>query len=133
MSKSKPTYQQLDKRLAAVEPVIEALRIHEVDAVVGEGKIAFLLLRKVEEAWLESNGECSAIFNLGGIGMIQADTPSLRFTRVNAKFCEITGYSAEELLTKTYIDLTHPQDHKRVIKTISRVIRGETDSWSKEK
>lgn len=133
MRKTKPTYQQLEKRLAAAEPIIEALKRQEVDAVVGEEKIAFLLLRKVEEAWVESNGEFSAMFDLDGIGMIQADTPDFRFTRVNPKFCEIAGYSAEELLTKTYIGLTHPQDRKRDLKDLARVIRGKTDSWSIEK
>src|SRR3990172_8369089 len=113
MRKTKPTYQQLEKRLAVVEPIIEALKRQEVDAIVGEGKIAFLLLRKVEEAWLETNGEFSVMFDLDGIGMVQADTPAFRFTRVNPKFCEIAGYSAEELLTKTYIGLTHPRDRRR--------------------
>ena len=133
MKKTKPTYQQLEKRLSAVEPIIEALKRQQVDAVVGEEKIAFLLLRKVEEAWLESDGEFSAMFNLDGIGMIQADPPAFRFTRVNPKSCEITGYSAEELLTKSYIGLTHPQDRKRDLKEIARVIRGKTDAWSIEK
>jgi PAS domain S-box-containing protein len=133
MRKTRPTYQQLEKRLAAAEPIIEALKRQEVDAVVGEEKIAFLLLRKVEEAWLESNEEFSAMFDLDGIGMIQANTPAFRFTRVNPKFCEIAGYSAEELLTKTYIGLTHPQDRKRDLKEVARVIRGKTDSWSIEK
>lgn len=133
MKNIKPTYRQLEERLAAAEPIIKALKSHEVDAVVGEKKIAFLLLRKVEEAWLESHGEFSAIFDLNGIGMIQADAPAFRFTRVNMKFCEISGYSTEELLTKTYIGLTHPQDRKRDLKEVARVIRGKTDSWSIEK
>jgi PAS domain S-box-containing protein len=92
-----------------------------------------LLLRKVEEAWQESNGEFSAMFDLGGIGMIQADAPAFRFTRANPKFCEIVGYSADELQTKTYIELTHPRDRKRDLKAIARVIRGKTDSWFIEK
>ena len=50
MSKRKVTYPQLEKRLAEAAAVIEALRRHEVDAVVGEGKIAFLLVRDVAEA-----------------------------------------------------------------------------------
>ncbi|MEK7730683.1 MAG: PAS domain S-box protein, partial [Planctomycetota bacterium] len=133
MRKTKPTYQQLEKRLAAAEPIIEALKRQEVDAVVGEEKIAFLLLRKVEEALLESSGEFNAMFDLYGIGMVQADTPAFRFTRVNPKFCEIAGYSAEELLTKTYIDFSHPQDRKRDLMELARVIRGKTDSWSTEK
>ena len=133
MRKTKPTYRQLEKRLATVEPIIEALKRQEVDAVVGEEKIAFLLLRKVEEAWLENSGEFSSMFDLEGIGMIQADPPAFRFTRVNPKFCEIAAYSAEELLTKTYIGLTHPQDRQRELKEVARVIRGKTDSWSIEK
>ncbi len=133
MRKTKPTYQQLEERLAAAEPIIEALKRQEVDAVVGEEKIAFLLLRKVEEAWLESNGEFSALFGLDGIGLIQADTPAFRFSRVNPRFCEIVGYSAEELLTTSYIDLTHPQDREKDLKALAQVIHGKTDAWSIEK
>ena len=133
MSKTKPTYQELEKRLAAAEPIVEALKRHEVDAVVGEEKIAFLLLREVGEALLNSEAGFRAMFELSGVGMVQADTPDFRFTRINQKFCEIAGYCAEELLTKTYIDLTHPQDRRRDMKGLARVLRGKNDSWSIEK
>ena len=113
MSKTKPTYQELEKRLAVAESIVKALKNHEVDAVVGEEKIAFLLLREVEEALRISDAGFRAMFELSGVGMIQADAPGFRFTRVNQKFCEIAGYSAEELLAKTYIGLTHPEDRQR--------------------
>ena len=133
MNKSKPTYQELEKRLAAAESIAEALKNHEVDAVVGEEKIAFLLLQGVEEALLISDAGFRAMFELFGIGMVQADTPDFRFTRVNQKFCEIAGYSAEELLTKTYIGLTHPLDRRRDMSELTRVLRGKADLWSIEK
>ena len=133
MSKTKPTYQELEKRLAAAGAIAEALKNHEVDAVVGEEKIAVLLLREVEETLRISDAGFRAMFELPGIGMIQADTPDFRFTRVNRKFCEIAGYSAEELLTKTYIGLTHPQDRQRDMSTLTQVLRGKADSWSIEK
>jgi PAS domain S-box-containing protein len=133
MNKKKPTYQELEKRLAAAEPIIEALKNHEVDAVVGEEKIAFLLLREVEEALRISDAGFRAMFDLCGIGMVQADTPAFRFTRVNQKFCEMAGYSAEELLTRTYIDLTHPQDRRRDMSNLALVLRGKADSWFIEK
>ena len=123
MSKSKPTYQELEKRLAAAESIVKALKNHEVDAVVGEEKIAVLLLREVEETLQLSDAGFRAMFELSGIGMVQADTPAFRFTRVNQKFCEIAGYSAEELLTKTYIGLTHPQDRQRDMSGLTRVLR----------
>lgn len=133
MSKAKPTYQQLEKRLSEIEPVIEALTHHQVDAVVGEGKIAFLLLQGVEEALLKSQAEFRAMFDLSGVGMAQADAPAFRFTRVNPRLCEMTGYSAQELLTKTWLETTHPQDRPRGMKELARVLRGKADCWSIQK
>ena len=133
MNKNKPTYRELEQRLAAAEPIVEALRRHEVDAVVGEEKIAFLLLRGVEDALLTSEAGFRAMFDLPGIGMIQADTPDFHFTRVNQKFCEITGYSAKELLTMTYLGLTDPRDRQRDMTGLAQVLRGQNDLWSIEK
>ena len=73
------------------------------------------------------------MFELPGVGMIQADAPGFHFTRVNQKFCEITGYSAEQLLTETYIGLTHPEDRRRDMSELARVLRGKVNSWSIEK
>jgi PAS domain S-box-containing protein len=133
MSRTKPTYQELEARLAVVEPIVKALKNHEVDAVVGEEKIAFLLLSEVEKALRISDAGFRAMFELSGVGMIQADAPGFRFTRVNQKFCEIAGYSAEELLSKTYIGLTHPEDCQRDMAELARILRGTADSWSIEK
>ena len=133
MSKSRPTYQELEKRLAAAEPIVDALKHHEVDAVVGVEKIAFLLLREVREELVNSEAGFRAMFELSGVGMLQADSPAFRFTRVNQKFCEIAGYSAEELLTKTYIGLTHPQDRQRDMDALAKVLLAKTNSWSIDK
>ena len=133
MSKSRPTYQELEKRLAAAEPIVDALKHHEVDAVVGAEKIAFLLLREVREELVNSEAGFRAMFELSGVGMLQADSPAFRFTRVNQKFCEIAGYSAEELLSKTYIGLTHPQDRQRDMDALAKVLQAKTNSWSIDK
>ena len=133
MNKKKPTYKELENRLAAAESIIEALKHHEVDAVVGENKIAFLLLREVTEALKNSEAGFLAMFGLAGVGMFQADSPAFQFTRVNQKFCEITGYSANELLAKTYIGLTHPQDRRRDLNALTRVLRAKTECWTVEK
>jgi PAS domain S-box-containing protein len=133
MSKTKPTYQDLETRLAAAESVVDVLKNHEVDAVVGEDAIAVLLLREVEAALRISDAGFRAMFELSGVGMIQADTPGFRFTRVNQKFCEIVGYSADELLNTPYLGLTHPEDHRRDMAELARVLRGQSDAWSIEK
>ncbi len=133
MSKTKPTYQELEERLAVAESIVKALKNQEVDAVVGETTIAFLLLREVEEALRISDAGFRAMFELSGVGMIQADAPGFRFTRVNQKFCEIAGYSAEELMTKTFVGLTHPEDRRRDMAELARILRGTADSWCMEK
>ena len=133
MNTNRPTYEELAQRLAAAEPIIEALKNHEVDAVVGKEKIAVLLLREVGEELQSSDASFRAMFDLAGIGMVQADTPALRFTKVNRTFCEMTGYSAAELLAKTYLELTHPQDRPRGMRELARILRGHADSWSLEK
>lgn len=133
MSKAKPTYQDLEQRLAVAEPIVQALKNNEVDAIVGRQKIAFLLLSEVEKALRISDAGFHAMFELSGIGMLQADAPAFRFTRVNEKFCEIAGYSAEELLTKTYIGLTHPDDRQRDMCEFAQVLRGKADAWAIEK
>ena len=133
MSRNRPTYQELEKRLAAAEPIIEALKRHEVDAVVGKEKIAVLLLREVGEELHHSDAAFRAMFDLGGVGMIQADAPAFRFTRVNQKFCEMMGYSAPELLAKAYLEITHPHDRAGAMRELARVLRGEADSWATEK
>jgi PAS domain S-box-containing protein len=133
MSKTRPTYKELEARLAEAEAVVDVLKNHEVDAVVGEEKIAVLLLREVEDALRISDAGFRAMFELSGVGMIQADTPGFQFTRVNAKFCEMMGYSAEELLPKTFMGLTHALDRRRDMRELARVLRGEADSWTMAK
>jgi PAS domain S-box-containing protein len=132
-AQSKPSYQELEKRLAVAEPIVEALKRHEVDAVVGEEQIAFLLLREVREALVNSQAGFAAMFMLPGVAVAQADSPAFRFTRVSQKFCDITGYSAVELLASTYIGFTHPQDRQRDMKGFAQVLQGKADSWSIEK
>jgi PAS domain S-box-containing protein len=133
MSKGQTTYHELEKRLAEAESIVEVLKRHEVDAVVGKNKIAFLLLQEVTEALRNSEAGFRAMFELPGVGMFQADAPAFRFTRISPAFSEMTGYPAEELLTMNLIGLTHPQDRVRHMTRLAGMLRGGTDSWSIEK
>jgi signal transduction histidine kinase/ActR/RegA family two-component response regulator len=45
----RPTYEELESRLAHAEGVIEAIRRHEVDAVLGDQQVAYLRLQEVED------------------------------------------------------------------------------------
>jgi two-component system CheB/CheR fusion protein len=43
------------------------------------------------------------------VGICEIDLEG-HYQRVNDRFCEITGYTREELLTKRFQDITHPND-----------------------
>jgi PAS domain S-box-containing protein len=88
--------------------------------------------KRSEDALRASEAEYRAIFELAGVGNAQSDPETGRLVRVNPKFCEITGYSAEELLGMTFLEITHPDDRTKDVERFRRMIRGE-DDYSVEK
>jgi PAS domain S-box-containing protein len=56
-----------------------------------------------------------------------------RFLRVNQRFCEITGYTQEELLARTYRDITHPDDMELHLALARQVVAGEIPWYALEK
>lgn len=89
--------------------------------------------RRAELALAASEREFRAMFELAATGMAQADPTTRRFLRVNRRFCQITGFSEEELLERTYGDITHPEDRGRDLALTDPVRRGENDTWEIEK
>jgi two-component system, chemotaxis family, CheB/CheR fusion protein len=67
------------------------------------------------------------MFDRADIGMALTEISTRRFLRVNAKLCEITGYSEEELLNTTAIELTHPDDREADAVSFEGYVRRETD------
>ena len=65
-----------------------------------------------------------------GIAHVAADGS---FQRVNGKFCNIIGYSQEEMLTLTFQGITHPDDLDIDLQHLQQVLKGERESYSIEK
>ena len=59
--------------------------------------------------------------------------PDGRFTRVNRRLCEISGYSADELLEMTVSQLTHPDDLAHDAELLDAFSRGLTSKYENEK
>jgi PAS domain S-box-containing protein len=64
---------------------------------------------QAEEARRESEETFRQAFEYANIGMALIH-PDGSFLKVNAALSEMLGYPQEELLTKSFIDLTHPDD-----------------------
>lgn len=65
-----------------------------------------------------------------GIAYVAADG---RWLQVNQKLCEIVGYTREELLAKTFQDITHPDDVPASLECFHRLQAGEIQTCSLEK
>lgn len=73
-----------------------------------------------------------ALWTQTTMGMIQLDTCH-RLIRVNDRFCEIVGYSEAELLGRSIVDITHPDDLNINLLLGEQLFRGEIPSYSLEK
>ncbi|WP_392533918.1 PAS domain S-box protein [Nostoc sp. C117] len=90
---------------------------------------------RVEQRTLElqeSEAELRAIFNQAAVG-IKLESLDGRFLKVNQKLCEILGYSQEDLLNKTYMDITYSDDIQCHLNNLQKLISGEVETFSIEK
>lgn len=65
-----------------------------------------------------------------GIAHVNADG---QFIRVNDELCNLLGYSAAELLTMRFQQLTHPMDLSREQELLHEVLQGSRQSYTLEK
>jgi PAS domain S-box-containing protein len=53
--------------------------------------------------------------------------PDGRWLRLNPKFCEIVGYTQEELLKIRFQDITHPDDLAADVAQAEKIVAGQSD------
>src|SRR6202790_1084314 len=65
--------------------------------------------RRVEDALRTSEERLRATFNQAAVGIVVADLNG-RFLEANPRFCDILGYSFDELQQLTFAQIVHPED-----------------------
>lgn len=65
---------------------------------------------KAQHALHKSEERFRAMFEISTVGQAEVDPQTYRYLTVNSRLCEITGYSREELVGMSVLDLTHPED-----------------------
>jgi PAS domain S-box-containing protein len=88
--------------------------------------------KRAEEALRTSEERFRSYFQLGLVGMA-ITSPTKGVLEVNDEFCRILGYSREELLKKTWAEMTHPDDLAADVASFERVVAGEIDSYTLDK
>jgi PAS domain S-box-containing protein len=89
--------------------------------------------KRAEEALRQSDVEYRAIFENAAVGQVLLDAETGRFLRVNRKFCEITGYTEDELRGLTFTEITYGEDRERERASFERMVHGEIQEYSTEK
>ena len=88
--------------------------------------------QKSVEAVPDSEARFRAIFENAAVGISRV-APDGRWLEVNQRLCDIVGYTREELMTKTFTDITHPEDLKADLRAMRRMLDGEIETYLREK
>ncbi len=73
-----------------------------------------------------------ATFGNAAVGIAHV-APDGSWLRVNRRLCEITGYAKNELLAKTFQDITHPEDLEADLAQLRRMADSGVDTYNREK
>lgn len=89
--------------------------------------------RLADEQIQAKHEQFRAYFNTMAVGAVQLDA-SGRFELVNDRYCEITGYSPDELIGRMKpSEMTHPDDAEAEQAQIYRIEQGDADTREIEK
>lgn len=87
---------------------------------------------RTEIALRASEQHFRAAFNQAAVGMAVAALDG-RFEEVNDRFCEILGFSREELLSQTFTDITFEKDRAATAENVHQLLAGEIKDYTYEK
>lgn len=88
--------------------------------------------KKVEESLKLSEEQFRSTFNQSAVAIAMVDL-RMRWINMNDAYPKMFGYTKEELMTKSFKDITHPDDIANDLKQSKRMIAREIPSHNTEK
>lgn len=83
-----------------------------------------LLVHQQASRLIENEVKFKTIFDQAAIGIMEVDSNTGTFLRINSKLCKILGYTEEELRLTTFQALTHPDDLKEDLRYFQQMRAG---------
>jgi PAS domain S-box-containing protein len=105
----------------------EELRVQLDDIHIRDEEVS-----RTNRALQESEQRFRATFEQAAVGIAQID-PDGRFIRINKRYCDIVGYTHDEILEKTFQDITYPADLDESQRNVQRLLDGEINTYTREK
>ncbi len=75
----------------------------------------------------------SAIFEQAAVGVALLESHSGKFLRINKKYCNIIGYTPEEVLSLDFMTITHPEDLPADLDNMQLLLSGKINEFSMKK
>ena len=88
--------------------------------------------KRAEEALRESEERFRSTFDQAAVGIAHV-SPNGRFMRINQRFCNIIGYTQDEIVTLTFQDITLPEDLETDLEYVHKLIEDRIPHYSMEK
>ncbi|HET6418606.1 MAG TPA: PAS domain S-box protein [Geobacteraceae bacterium] len=88
--------------------------------------------KRISEKLQESEEEFRETFNQAAVGIAHL-APDGSWLRINRKYCDIVGYTEEEMKAFAIPDVTHPDDLQSSMEHYRRLLNGEIGNYSLEK
>ena len=88
--------------------------------------------KRIEEALQNSEERFRMAFAQAAVGQSLSDK-EVNFIQVNKAFCDITGYTEQELHSMSLESITHPEDFPACMEHIHELLSGKKDSFIIEK
>ena len=108
------------------QEIAENQRVVNSDSELSEVQQVHASLRESEERF-------RVTFEQAAVGIAHVNCSDQRFVRLNQKFCEISGYTHAELISKTWLDITHPEDIQADQHYKQQLLAGEIASYTTQK
>jgi PAS domain S-box-containing protein len=90
-------------------------------------------LRRAQEELRKSEERYRTLFENAPVGIVEVNPESRKIMRANPMFCEMLGYSEEELQSRTVPEITHPEDIDPDQTDANAALNGPRNQFRKEK
>jgi PAS domain S-box-containing protein len=123
--------KQLKSRTAELQKAYDNLEVKVQERTISlQREIADH--KKTVENLQKSEVRFRAVFDQAAVGVARV-APDGAWLEVNERLCGIVGYSREELLAKTFQEITHPDDLQSDLGYINQLLGNQINSYSMEK
>lgn len=118
------------QNLAFIQAFISLIALSSMflAAAISQYHEALRDLRVEEEDSRRREADFRAFFELAGVGHAQVDATTGRFIRVNHKLCEMVGYTADELMKLSFMEITHPDDLEKSSDTLRSLQKDSSEA-----